>query len=160
MNITPDSTRLHVLSGSGQAHARACGMVVDNDDGVREFMAYALEMPGAADIRQFRSGSEALAAFAAEPERFQFVLTDLDMPGMNGIQLCRRLIELAPHLKIVLATGSAAANEAGARRCGFCGLLAKPFSVANLWRAMESIGVLDRAACGNELGNNPAFMLC
>ena len=72
------------------------------------------------------------------------------MPGMNGIELCRRMHAVVPGLKIVLATGSSVANEAGARRCGFCGLLAKPFPAAALWRIVESAGLLGRSeACAN-----------
>ena len=107
--------------------ARARWMVVDDDDGVRDFLACVLQMRGVADIASFRSGTEALAAFTATPEQFQFVITDLDMPGMNGIELCRQLHAVAPQLKIMLTTGNLAANVDGAKRCGFCGMLAKPF---------------------------------
>jgi len=121
---------------------RARWMVVDDDDGVRNLLAAVLETRGVADVASFRSASEALAAFTAAPEQFQFVITDLNMPGMNGIELCRRLRALSPQLKIMLATGNVAANADGAKRCGFCGLIAKPFPTAELWRTVEACGVL------------------
>jgi len=121
-------------------HAR--WMVVDDDDGVRGFLASVLQMRGGAAIAQFRSAAEALAAFAAMPNQFQFVITDLEMPGMNGIELCRRLHELSPNLKVLLATGNGTANEAGARQSGFCGLLSKPFPASELWRTVEAAGVI------------------
>jgi CheY-like chemotaxis protein len=120
---------------------RARWMVVDDDDSVRDFVAGVLEMRGAADVASFRSGPEALAAFTAMPDQFEFVITDLDMPGMNGIELCRRLRAMAPQLKVVLATGNGAANETGAQQCGFFGLLAKPFPAADVWRMVEAAGV-------------------
>jgi CheY-like chemotaxis protein len=63
------------------------------------------------------------------------------MPGMNGIELCRRLLSISPGLKVVLATGNSAANVAGARSCGFYGLLNKPFAAAELHRLAEKAGV-------------------
>ena|ERR1051325_12003066 len=128
------------------APARARWMVVDDNEGVLDFLASLLETLGVADVQRFHSGAEALAAFASSPDRFQFVITDLEMPGMNGIELCRRLHQVSPQVKVVLATGSAAANETGARACGFCGMLAKPFPAAELWRTMEAAGVLNPAA--------------
>lgn len=122
--------------------ARARWMVVDDNDGVRDFLACVLEMRGMADIFSFGSAHEALAAFTATPDQFQLVITDLDMPGMNGIELCRRLRAMSPELKIVLATGNDAANVAGAQQCGFSGLLAKPFPAAEVWRMVEATGVI------------------
>jgi DNA-binding NtrC family response regulator len=125
---------------------RACWMVVDDDEVMRRSLACTLKSRSPAEVSQFRSGVEAFAAFAACPDRFQFVITDLDMPDMNGIELCRRLHEVAPLLKVVLATGNTTTDEGEARQHGFCGLLAKPFPVADLWRIIESVGVLDHAA--------------
>lgn len=126
-----------------QPSTRARWMVVDDNETVLDFLAGLLETLGIADVQRCHSGAEALAAFNATPDQFQFVITDLDMPGMNGIELCRRLRAVAPGLKVVLATGSGFANDAGARQCGFCGLLAKPFPAAQLWRTIEAAGVLN-----------------
>ena len=131
------------------ATARARWMVVDDDEGVLDFIASLLESLGVADVLRFQSGRDALAAFNAMPGQFQLVITDLDMPGMNGIELCRRLRAAAPELKVVLATGSVTANDAGARQCGFCGLLSKPFPAAELWRIMSAAGVLNPIASNN-----------
>lgn len=124
---------------------RARWMVVDDDDGVREFVANLLELRGGAEVARFRCPQEALTAFSATPEQFQFVITDLEMPGMSGIELCRQLRALAPELKVVLATGSGATNEAGARQCGFFGLLAKPFPATAVWHMLEAAGIATRA---------------
>lgn len=121
-------------------------MVVDDDDGVRDFVANVLEMRGEAEVARFRCPQEALTVFSATPDQFQFVITDLDMPGMNGIELCRQLRALAPELKVVLATGGGATNEAGARQCGFFGLLAKPFPATAVWHMLEAAGVATRPA--------------
>ena len=128
-----------------QTAPRARWMVVDDNEGVLDLLADLLEALGVADVQRFHSSAAALAAFKASPHQFQFVITDLDMPGMNGIELCRRLHAIAPRLKVVLATGSSDTSEAAARQSGFFGLLAKPFAADALWRMVESAGVLDRA---------------
>jgi two-component system cell cycle sensor histidine kinase/response regulator CckA len=132
-----------------QTSPRARWMVVDDNEGVLDLLADLLEALGVADVQRFHSGAAALAAFNASPNQFQFVITDFDMPGMNGIELCRRLHEVAPRLKIVLASGSGIANEAGARQCGFCGFLPKPFPAADLWRTIEAAGVLSASLANN-----------
>lgn len=108
-------------------------------------LAKLLETLAVAEVQRCRDGTEALAAFTAAPDQFQVVITDLDMPGMSGIELCRRLHAVAPHLRIVLVTGSSVASEADARQSGFCGLLAKPFPAATLRRVLESVGLLNPA---------------
>lgn len=134
--MVPDS-----ISKRERPTSRVRWMVVDDDDSVRDFVASVLELRGVAEVSRFRCAQEALAAFTATPDQFQFVITDLDMPGMNGIELCRRLRTMAPQLKVVLATGNGAANEVGAQQCGFFGLLAKPFPAADVWRMVEAAGV-------------------
>jgi signal transduction histidine kinase/ActR/RegA family two-component response regulator len=55
----------------------------------------------------FETGSAALAAFHADPDRFDLVLTDEVMPGMTGTELALALHEIRPDLPIVLMTGYA-----------------------------------------------------
>jgi len=124
-------------------------MVVDDDDSVRDFLADVLQMRGGAEIATFRSASEALAVFTAAPDKFQLVITDLDMPGMDGIEFCRRLRAVTPDLKVVLATGNGATTASGAKQNGFFGLLAKPFPAADVWRLVEAAGVVPQTAGSN-----------
>ena len=124
------------LSPSQPAKVR--WMVVDDDDGIRDFMAALLEMSGGVEVARFSSATAALAAFAADPGRFQFILTDFEMPGMNGLEFCRRVLALAPAVKVLLVTGNSSMSEADVCRLGFCGLVKKPFPAAALQRAMEA----------------------
>src|SRR5579871_188410 len=83
-------------------------MVVDDTDSVRELIALLLQQLDCAEICCFSSGAAALAAYTAAPDDYQFVVTDFEMPGMNGIELCRKLLAVTPELKVLLATGSSA----------------------------------------------------
>ena len=76
-------------------------LVVDDDPGVRYTLREILEAEGVA-VDEAADGAEALArldaAFAP------LVITDLRMPGMDGLALLRRLSERAPAPRVVLIT--------------------------------------------------------
>jgi CheY-like chemotaxis protein len=112
-------------------------MVVDDNREMLELMAGILETGGTA-VARFHCASSALRSFATASEKFSLVVTDLEMPGMSGVELCGRVRELSPDAKILLVTGNRAISADDARRWGFCGLLWKPFSGASLWQAIES----------------------
>ena len=96
-----------------------------------------------AKIDCFSSPQEALAAFTAAPEQFQFVITDLEMPGVSGLEFCRRLHEVSPNIKVLLSTASRILTGAEAKQNGFCGLLYKPFLMAAMENALIAAGVLN-----------------
>ncbi len=129
-------------AATGAATPRPRWLVVDDTEGVLELMATLLERFGAAEICRAHSGPEALELFAGAPEAFTFVVTDFEMPGMNGAELCRQLHALSPRLPILLATGSAELSAEVAQELGFCGLLFKPFPLEDLSRAVADAGVL------------------
>ena len=49
------------------------------------------------------TAEEALKEFAAKP--FDLVITDVSLPVMSGIELTRSILELKPHMPIILASG-------------------------------------------------------
>src|ERR1043166_5004613 len=138
-----DDASLHQVPGGRGFGDPARWMVVDDNESLLEWVASLLETVGAAEVSRFNSAAAALAAFAAAPQEFEFVVTDLEMPGMNGNELCRRLLEISPGLKVLLATGSTTITEREAVRCGFCGLLPKPFPIERLSAALAAAGILD-----------------
>jgi CheY-like chemotaxis protein len=66
--------------------------------------------------------------------RFDVVVTDYAMPGMNGFELAQRIKSSHPRLPIVLATGYA---ELPAHRSIEFGHLAKPYTAKDLAAALE-----------------------
>src|SRR5262245_2996708 len=116
---------------------RARWMIVDDNPELLEVIASLLATLTDAELCRFNSPSDALKAFAATPDSFQFVVTDYQMPGMNGLELCREMLAIRPDKKILLSTGSRNISCETARQAGFCGLLQKPFQ---LWQLR---GVLD-----------------
>lgn len=129
---------------TGQRLHRTRWMVVDDDESILQFVALLLAGLTDARICCFRSAAAALRAFTAAPDAYELVLTDLEMPGMSGIDLCRQLRARAPRLLILLATGAGLVTREEARRFGFCNLLHKPFPLVALRNALAAAGVLRR----------------
>lgn len=124
-------------------------MIVDDNKDILSLMHDIASRCIDADILCFHSPHAALATFAAAPEAVDFVITDLEMPGMSGIELSGRLRQLSPFLKVLLATGSELLTDGEAVQKGFCGLLRKPFLCASLQRALAVAGVLASPAENN-----------
>src|SRR5581483_11059759 len=105
-------------------------MIVDDNADILWLMEQLLTTRVQADICCFTNGSDALAALQADPESFIAVITDCDMPGMNGFELCRRIHAIAPELPVALSTGSREVSESEAVVGGFRMLFRKPFGLA------------------------------
>jgi len=75
-------------------------------------LAALQEMIGAHgyEVAGFSTGVEALAALKAKD--FDILLTDLMMPGMNGIELFRQAAEIDPHIIGIIMTGHATVQTA------------------------------------------------
>jgi CheY-like chemotaxis protein len=126
---------------STEAASRSRWMIVDDNESILEMMHAIVARFTDASIECFNSPLAALAAFTAEPEAFELVITDFEMPGMNGVELCHELHAASPAAKIILATGSGLMSDEAAAHEGFCGLLQKPFPFATLQRVLDAAGV-------------------
>ena len=83
--------------------------------------------------RIFTDSHAALEAFTSEPAAFSAVLTDLTMPGLDGLALARAVQALRPGLPIILMTGHLRPGDLGVMRASGIGFhLPKPFSLQSL----------------------------
>jgi CheY-like chemotaxis protein len=121
-------------------------MIVDDNQDFLSLLRAVVEEVAGADVQCFQSPRAALAAFTDAPGAVDFVITDLEMPGMSGVELGERLRKLSPSLKILLATGSDILTQEDVVQKGFCGLLHKPFLVAALRNALAVAGILETPA--------------
>jgi two-component system, cell cycle sensor histidine kinase and response regulator CckA len=86
--------------------ARGVGrvLVVDDVDLLREFTKAFLETTGLT-VLLAASGAEAVKVLETETEPVDLVLTDYNMPGMNGVELIEQVATRWPKIKFVLASG-------------------------------------------------------
>ncbi|HET6980800.1 MAG TPA: ATP-binding protein, partial [Myxococcaceae bacterium] len=87
---------------------------------------------------------EALELVAEDPEDFDLLLTDLQMPRMDGVELAARVAQIRPQLPVVLSTGNRWSVPASmARAAGIREIVDKPFRIEELGYVLRS--VLERA---------------
>jgi len=101
-------------------------LIADDDPDAREFIRTLVlhAMPGA-EIRAVSDGEEALAEVQARPPEVLFL--DLDMPRMNGFELCMYLrgTSLADATTIVVVSAHASENQRALERLGVADVIAK-----------------------------------
>jgi two-component system, cell cycle response regulator CpdR len=114
-------------------------LLAEDDDSMRGFLAKALERAGH-QVITCADGEEGLEALEAELEGFDLLLTDIVMPGIDGIELARRAAELDSELKIMFITGFAAvALSAGENAPNQAKVLSKPFHLRQLVDEVERV---------------------
>lgn len=108
-------------------------VVVDDDETLGGLVAAALEGLGFANVTQFTRPQDALAMISARPEAIDLVITDRDMPGLDGLEFARRVSAVSHSAQIVLMTANLEAlTDATLNRCGISAVLSKPFPLARL----------------------------
>jgi two-component system, NtrC family, C4-dicarboxylate transport response regulator DctD len=112
---------------------------IDDDDELRRATAQSLRLAGLTP-QPFANAESALAAINRSFEGV--VVTDIRMPGMDGLELFRRLNEMDEDLPVILITGHADVPTAvTAMRNGAYDFLSKPYPpdnlIASVQRALE-----------------------
>ncbi len=86
------------------------------------------------------SPKEAINTFRAHPDLFDLVITDMEMPGMTGLDLAKELQKLGPALPVLLMTGWCDTQTCESiRRLGIRDLLMKPISPAALGEMLDRV---------------------
>jgi two-component system, chemotaxis family, chemotaxis protein CheY len=115
-------------------------MVVDDTSVSRMLITESLAEIGVKNISMAKDGKQALAALMAKP--VHLVISDMNMPGLDGLGLLKALREFKPTAKIgfILLTGSADKSliERG-RAFGLNNFIAKPFSTKAVKTAIEAV---------------------
>lgn len=121
---------------TSRASARATVLVVDDDQRVRRLTARMLRDAGYATF-EAASAAEALELLVRERD-VQVVVSDIVMPGGDGVQLAEQIRAHHPHCHVVLVTGYAPELlvNLGIRRLRFPVLL-KPFGAGDLARRVK-----------------------
>ncbi|HEB49268.1 MAG TPA: PAS domain S-box protein [Desulfobulbus sp.] len=107
-------------------------LVVDDDREIADLERRMLTELGYRPT-MFTDSAKALAAWKADPDGFDLVLTDMTMPGISGADLARRILELRPQTPIVLCTGfSENMDQERAAELGIRGYIMKPVLLREL----------------------------
>jgi two-component system cell cycle response regulator CpdR len=110
-------------------------LLAEDDESMRRFLAQALERAGH-DVTAFGDGAQAYECLRGV--RFDLLLSDIVMPGLDGIELAKRAADLDPRLKIMFITGFAAvALHPASDAPKHAKVLSKPFHLRDIVQEVE-----------------------
>ena len=122
-------------------------LVVDDFSTMRRIVRNLLKELGFANVDEAEDGAVALQKLKSSP--FDFVVTDWNMPNMDGLTLLqsiRRTPELK-HLPVLMITAEAKKeNIIAAAQAGASGYVVKPFTAATLAEKLDKI--FEKMGCG------------
>jgi len=111
-------------------------LIADDEDSMRALVARAIAMDGH-DTVTAQDGAEALDILTRDNGVFDLLLTDIQMPIMDGIALALSAARDFPNLTILLMTGYAAQRERASNLNAIAhDVITKPFSVADIRTAV------------------------
>lgn len=117
-------------------------LIVEDDRSVREFVAAALvsSMLGL-EVEVAENGARAADLLARH--RFDVVITDLNMPEMDGAELADLIRDRYPEIRVVLMSGTSSdwISKLASRRLDALPLLTKPVSVAELVAVVDDLAL-------------------
>jgi two-component system cell cycle sensor histidine kinase/response regulator CckA len=135
-SVPPIETNARLIDGNGELV-----MVVDDEENIRAMLRGTLVRHNY-NVVTAQDGVEATAVFAANPN-VKVVITDLDMPLMDGINLARVLRRLNPSVTLIISTGLGGRTGAEKRgnelaELGIKKVLMKPYTAEELLRVVHT----------------------
>jgi excisionase family DNA binding protein len=118
---------------AGHDHERPRILVVDDEQAVRDLLSKTLTMADY-DVDVAEDGPAALEKMRAV--EYDLLITDLKMPGMDGLSVIREARKLSSDLRVIIITGySTEASAIEAINLGVSGYLTKPFRLPRILAA-------------------------
>jgi two-component system, OmpR family, response regulator MprA len=129
-------------------------LVVDDERAVRESLRRALELEGY-EIELAGDGSEALSTLGRDEPQPDAVILDVLMPGVDGLEVCRRLRAAGNHVPVLMLTArDEVENRVAGLDAGADDYVTKPFALEEL---LARIRALLRRAADTDGGEVLAF---
>ncbi|MCB9495279.1 MAG: response regulator [Fibrobacteria bacterium] len=114
-------------------------LVVDDEEAVSDVLCQLLEILGYEAV-SFGDPLKAIEEFRQDPGKWDAVITDRTMPGMNGETLALTLHEIRPGIPIVMSSGfEGDLRSTDTRKAGIKALLPKPFQASDLAQTLHRI---------------------
>ncbi|MEO5820860.1 MAG: PAS domain S-box protein [Vicinamibacteraceae bacterium] len=122
------------LRGSGQRI-----LYLDDEESLVKLAVQFLERLGYR-VSGFTRADDAIAAFRLDPEAFDAVVTDYNMPGLSGMDVALGVMSVRPSVLVALASGYLRPDEAEhARALGIRDTIPKPFTLEELGLAVQRL---------------------
>jgi DNA-binding response OmpR family regulator len=111
-------------------------LLVDDEQKFATMLAKRLALRGV-DVDYVYTGEDAIAK--AETQRYDAAILDVKMPGIGGIELKRKLIEMDPCLKIIFLTGHGSKTDFETGSVEAACYLAKPIQIDELITILREV---------------------
>jgi CheY-like chemotaxis protein len=108
-------------------------LVVDDDESIRRLVSNILESAGNRTVTA-ANGAEAVAVYRSYADHIDLVITDINMPVMDGVQEILRIRMTNPNAKIICMT-----SDLGDQRTNGAVLLSKPFSTEKFLQTVNGL---------------------
>jgi len=120
------------------SHGRHLVFLVDDDYQLRPVLARCLEHAGFA-VQSFPHAQAVLETLDMDGHRPRVLVSDYQMPGMNGLELIARCRKLIPEVITISISGTPELPELSLPHCRPDRLLAKPFLPSELITAIRTL---------------------
>jgi len=115
-------------------------LVAEDDLDVAQLVDATLRNIGIIRISHAGHGRDALKMYTRNPNDFDLIISDWEMPEMTGIELLRAIHNVAPNIPFLMLTARVQVDAVlTAKEADVTDFIAKPFSPANLRRKLESV---------------------
>ena len=114
-------------------------LLIDDEETVINISEMMLKRLGY-NVLKAHSGYEGLKLFKENKSKIDLIISDFEMPKMNGKEVMDKLREIEPQIKIMLSSGALTdADEKTVMNIGFNGFLKKPYNINTLCEKMAEI---------------------
>ncbi len=124
--------KIRYTSGQGKTV-----LLIDDEEMVIEISEMMLQKLGY-KVLKAQDGHEGLQLFETNKTEIDLIISDLEMPEMNGKEVLDKLREIDPQIKVMLSSGALIdTDERSIINEGFDGFLKKPYSMTTLSEKMS-----------------------
>ncbi|NIA08689.1 MAG: response regulator, partial [Nitrospiraceae bacterium] len=143
-------------SFKGPAVSRPNILIVDDDQSIREFLEILLDKEGYR-ICSVASGEDAIQLM--EQKDVSLVITDVRMPGIDGVTLLKKIKARYPDIPVILITAFASMDSAvAAMKEGAWDYLTKPFRIEEIREVVAK--ALEKRPESQPLNRDPTDKVC
>ena len=138
-NISVDYKREFEAKAQSSSDRSKTILIIDDEEIVINICEMMLKSFGH-KVLKAHSGYEGLQMFEANKFKIDLIISDLNMPEMDGQEVMDELRKIDPHVKVMLSSGALTdkAEKTGINR-GFNGFIPKPYDLDTLCEKMAEI---------------------
>jgi len=113
-------------------------MVVDDEKSIVDLFEVIQEVCDFRVIAEAYSGEDAVEIYSKLRIKPDFIIMDERMPGMNGIEASKKILDIDKSMKILFVSGDPRIED-DAMAAGAAGFIKKPFGLNELRRAIDDL---------------------